>query len=136
MPPGRDEKVYIDLVTEQGENIGQIHYRLKNKDYVIKPCTLDWPNMLPMSNVPTDREKTWKITKSSISITITCNDVEVVNLVFDSVEKKQFPECVNKLAQKVMKITFTIHDTATDLYLAPPKGNISYFFSRMLYNRK
>ena len=73
----------------------------------------NWPTM---SNVPTETDKTWTIAKSSTSLTIKCNDKEVVNLVFD---KEKFPKCLEKLSKSVQMIEFKSEswgDTATDSY--------------------
>ena len=62
--------------------------------------------MLVMSKVPAAVDKTWTVTKSSTSLTITCNDVAVAHLVFDKVDKNKFPKCVTELSKKVTKIKF------------------------------
>ena len=78
-----------------------------------------------MTNVPTQTDKTWKITKSSTTLTITCNDVEVVKLVYDDVDKTTFPNCASKLSQTA-KIAFPLSvDTASDQYRQGP-GNIMF----------
>ena len=73
-----------------------------------------------MTNVPTETDKTWSITKSSTSITVMYNGAEVVK-----VNTEKFPECAKVLSQKVKQIQFSYSDTATVMYRrAPPPGDI------------
>ena len=79
-----------------------------------------------MSNVPDTVNKIWIFTKTSTSLTLTCNDVEVVSLVFDDVDKTTYPGCVTKMSQEAKKIKFLYHDKS-DKY-RPAPGNIIFNF--------
>ena len=115
--------VAVDICTEDGTKITDIRMWLGTNKYTVGSCLPAWPDHVRMSNVPNEVDRLWKITKSSTSLIITCNDVEVVKLVYDAVDKTTYPDCKTKMEQKVMKIWFSKWDSATDLYLPCP-GNI------------
>ena len=85
-----------------------LSFRPKNSiTYSITYCS----SSTYIENVPTEIDKIWKITKTSTSLIITCNDVEVVNMVYaDSTEDY----CITKMGRSVKKIYFFDTDTASD----------------------
>ena len=75
-------------------------------------------------NLPTARNKNWRITKTKTSenvrLQIHCNDVEVVNLLFsDTVCGAGGSEPWTK---DIEKIYFDNYDTASDYYKLSSKG--------------
>ena len=116
------------MYTEQGGYVTALAWKFSGYKYLIYRCTPGSPNYYNMSNVPTDINKTWTITKTSTTLIIKCNDVEIVNFVFDSANQDYFPECVKYLSQSIQKIKLHSVDTATDYYRADP-GNIFTFVS-------
>ena len=76
-----------DQRIEQDEFVTVILWRFMgacSNKYCIRYC----------SPVPIATDKTWTITKSSTSLSIICNDVEVVNLMFDDADKNTYSYCV------------------------------------------
>eukprot|EP00116_Pleurobrachia_bachei_P005712 sb/3465974/ len=66
---------------------------------------------------PVEVDKIWTITKTKSALTITCNNVEVLNYVFaDSSDTDS--DCVAKWGGDVDKIMITSSDTASDFYRA------------------
>ena len=99
--------IYLKLFPEKGSLITDISLNWDKKKYRLGSCTPGKPDpWLDLLNVPTDTVKTWIITKTSTSLTITCNDVEVVKLVYDDVDKNTFPDCISKMGISVKRILF------------------------------
>ena len=73
---GSNDWEQIDLYNEQDEWIAFIWWSFRDYPYHIQYCTPDSPSRLLMPSVPSQTDKTWKITKSSTSLTIKCNYVE------------------------------------------------------------
>ena len=69
----------------------------KDYSYFLSHCTSNTASRRPkLSNVPHGRDKIWTFTKSSTSLTISCNDIEVAKLVFEEVDKTKYRQCVNR----------------------------------------
>ena len=80
--------------------------------YTISHCTSGTKD-LPVQP-PGEVDKIWIITKTENAIIITCNDLEVLNLVFAD---SSGSSCATKWGGDVVKeIRFRTEDTASDFY--------------------
>ena len=101
------------MYDKDGTEIGAVAvYFSSTMNYHIASCTSDWTKM-PVQP-PEQVEKVWTFTKTETALTISCNDVEVLNYQFaDSSESN----CVAKLGGDVVEqIKFPSWDTASDFY--------------------
>ena len=103
----------ISFTTDTQEKLGEILI-----DFQSTLCHVCGDNWRTFSNLPSEPNKVWNITKTSTAITIECNDVVVVNAPFSNSEwcKSMWKE------NDVAYIRFKIADTATDRYIPMPKG--------------
>ena len=87
--------------------------------FYISYCT-DWTS-LPVQP-PDVLDKTWTILKTTTTLNIKCNGVEVLNYQFSDSGESQ---CVSQWGGDVVdKIKFSYpYDTASDSYRAKPTGN-------------
>ena len=113
----------IELYGEAGTFISKIEWKFVSPNYkyhiyLSTPSSIS--EYLIMQNVPTGANKIWTITKSSTSITIVCNNVEVVNLVYADADTTTFPICVSNLKQSIKKIEFP---AASSNKYRPAPGN-------------
>ena len=108
----------VHIVLHQEHDRFYIWWRFNDKKYEIGRCEGNF-----MTNVPATDDKIWTITKSPTSLTISCNDVEVVKMVAEDVDKTKSPQCVTLMSREIKKITFHEYDTASDQY-RPAPGNI------------
>ena len=122
--PGIPKKVLINLYTEERKYVYFITIRWmfdETYTYWIKDCEKK-EYMQPVSS---EADNLWKITKSSSSITISCNGIDVYIVVYQDINKILYPNCAATLSEMIITmISFDIADNATDLYLSlPDQGN-------------
>ena len=113
---GSNVQIAVLLYTVDNTYISTIQLYFSNTiEYHISDCS-SWTTL---TNVPEEQNKVWTLTKTTTSLTIHCNDVEVLNYVF-SVSSDS--DCVSKYSQDVEKIWFHSSDTASDWYRKKPTG--------------
>ena len=94
---------YIMLVVE---NIGNLRIDFRYKRFNIYPCgTYAFP-----SNLPVEINKIWTISRTKEALTILCNGVEVLNLVYIEINE----DCHSKWSKDSTKFTFGNQDDASD----------------------
>ena len=104
------EEIYLQFV-----NVGTIRIILQSKQYYITGC--GWKKF---NNLPATVNKEWTFTKTKEALTILCNGVEVVNLVY----AEQYHYCTTRWSKDVTKIYFHSHDTASVLWKPVTQGSI------------
>ena len=77
--------------------------------YQISSCYSEWQDL---NNLPEAVYKEWTISKTQETLTVLCNGVEVINLVYAEVTVEP---CSATWSKNVTKIQFTDSDTASDL---------------------
>ena len=117
---GSTDKVWIQLFTDQDDYLTDISFIFADNNYQIGYCTPGKPDQLSMSNVPTETDKIWTLSKFPKAFTVTCNDVKVFKLVFDEIGQGEFESCVTRWGKSIKKIQFGNQDTATDHYRQVP----------------
>ena len=118
--------IVLRLLTAEEDYIGYIHLFLGNPPtHFIQYCAAGWQNFTV--DLPSDQEKVWTITKTSTSITVTCNSVLVMNYVYSDISNAD--ECVAAYSNDVEKIMFKSNqDTASLEYRAKPPGTQYFLF--------
>eukprot|EP00116_Pleurobrachia_bachei_P001429 sb/3461691/ len=108
------DKIWIMMYDKEDNYITYVAVKFSSL-YKIGNCVQgDWA-YLP---VPVEVEKIWTITKTETALTITCNDVEVLNYFFTESSNSN---CVPKLGGHVVdQIEFSTSDTASDFYKTMP----------------
>ena len=110
---GSDELVTVMLYDKESNWFSTVDVKFSSSmQYRIFTCMATYID-LPVQP-PVEVEKTWKITKTETALTITCNDVEVLNYLFADSSNSN---CVPKLGGDVVEqIQFSKWDTASDFY--------------------
>ena len=98
------EFLYIHLVVE---NIGFLRIEFRYKRFSIYPSC---GNHAFPSNLPVEINKIWTISRTKEALTILCNGVEVLNLVYIEVDMN----CFRAWSKDSTKITFGSQDDASD----------------------
>ena len=120
-----DLTVYTSSATDKGEYFAYIYVKFSDVlTYRIQPCVTDLTSF--PTTPPSEQDKTWTITKSSTSIKIECNGMEVAKVVYSD-----YPEdCATAWSNDVSKIMFYPDgydsDTASDEYRQLPEGLTDY----------
>ena len=85
--------------------------------FSIRACT-DSSSKFP-TDPPVGDNKVWTISKTDSALTIECNEVELVSLIFAE------NGCADQWGQQVKQIKFSSYDEASDSYRAnaKPSGN-------------
>ena len=97
------ESPYISLMIK---NIGYLKIEFRYKRFNIYSCgTYAFP-----SNLPIEINKIWTISRTKEALTILCNGVEVLNLVYIEIDMA----CFRIWSKDSTKITFMILDDASD----------------------
>ena len=109
---GSDEHIYMWMYDKDSSFISNVRVKFSSPmQYGINYCTSSWTD-LPVQP-PVEVEKTWTITKTETALTITCNNVEVLNYLFAD----SGSNCVTRVrGGNVEKILFNSYDTASDFY--------------------
>ena len=97
------ESSYIYLMVE---NIGFLRIEFMFKRFGIHPCG----NYAFPSNLPVEVNKIWTISRTKEALTILCNGVEVLNLVYIEDDMN----CFRAWSKDSTKITFGSQDDASD----------------------
>ena len=110
--------------TSQRDYAGGVYiYFTSTPQYKIYFCTTSRTNF--QTDLPTAKEKVWRITKTrnseDIRIQIHCNEVEVVNILMSDTTCS-VSNWNSYWSRDVRKIHFTSWDTATDFYKSPETG--------------
>ena len=99
-------------------NAGTITIYIRSKQYYIPSCHDGiWSKL---NNLPAAVNKEWIFTKTKEALTILCNGVEVVNLVYAAVHNY----CKKIWSRNVTKIRFRSDDTASDFWKSVIRGII------------
>ena len=100
------------------QNADMIYIEINNKRYQIYSCNYGgWTNF---GKFPADVNKEWTFTKTKEALTILCNGVEVVNLVY----AEQYHYCTKRWSKDVTKIRFHSHDSASVRWKPVTQGSI------------
>ena len=97
------------MIHLQFEQIGTIEIDMLYQRYQISSCYSEWQDL---NNLPEAVYKEWTISKTQETLTVLCNGVEVINLVYAEVTVEP---CSATWSKNVTKIQFTDSDTASDL---------------------
>ena len=109
---GKHEVVVVEV-----KNSGLLRIDFRFKRFNIDSCGLH--------NFPTsileelDVNKEWTISKTDKALTVLCNEVEALNLVFDEVDIY----CTRAWSKDVTQIKFRNEDSATDYWKKIAGGN-------------
>eukprot|EP00116_Pleurobrachia_bachei_P007028 sb/3467290/ len=113
---GSEQRIWLNVFDKDGVYISSVSVWFKSPiQYQILYCTA-WTD-LPVQP-PADVEKIWTFTITKTALTITCNNVEVLNYLFAD---SSLSDCVTNLSSDggVEKIMFSsTSDTASDFYRA------------------
>ena len=102
----------------QGDVVGDLTITFGSEPtYSISPCTTA---EVKFSSLPEDDTKLWTIKKHENSLTIECNDVLVLQYVFDSSDDAQ---CSTNWNQDIDFIMFPSVDSATVKFRAVGTGS-------------
>ena len=128
---GSDEEVRVNFYTSGEDYTTTIGLRFSSPpQYFIQYCTSGFTN-LP-TTLPEEQEKIWTITKGLAAITINCNEVEVLNLLYTD-----YGGCVGKMEMDVEQMKFTTSDNdASDAYREAPGGRGRCIFATQLIETK
>ena len=100
------------------QNADTIDINIRYEQYQINSCNYGvWTKF---NNLPTDVNKKWTFTKTKEALTILCNGVEVVNLVY----AEQYHYCTTRWSKDVTRIRFHNADTASDYWKSVTQGKI------------
>ena len=112
--PGKHESVML-LVN----NIGTLSIEFHHRRFWVQNCgTHAFP-----SSLPAERDKQWTISKTKDVLTILCNGIEVLNLVYSDWTDSS---CSNVWKKETTSFKFRSDDTASDYYRNPSgQGKIS-----------
>ena len=121
------DKVHVSFYTAAGDIVGSVKLWFDSPTkYAISFCTPDYSPFL--SSLPSDVNKTWKITKfpgPSPRITVHCNEVEVVDIIMSD-ETCTLSSWSEQWSKEVEQIQFNpSFDTASDYYIPAP-GKLRY----------
>ena len=107
------QKIHLQMV-----DAGTITIYIQSEQYYIPSCNDGiWSKL---NNLPAAVNKDWIFTKTKEALTILCNGVEVVNLVYAEVHNY----CTKIWSRNVTKIRFMSDDTASDFWRSVIRGNI------------
>eukprot|EP00116_Pleurobrachia_bachei_P003169 sb/3463431/ len=111
---GSNEEISVEMYKTGGIIFSHVDVRFTSPmQYYMAYCS-DWTD-LPVQP-PVEVNKIWTITKTETALIITCNGVEVLNLLFAD---SSISDCVPKLGGDVVEeIAFRSGDTASDFYRA------------------
>ena len=119
---GSDDKVSVRFWGE-GSVIGDLTITFgAEPTYSISPCTAI---QMKFSSLPEDDIKFWTIKKKDNSLTLECNDVLVLEYVFESSEEAQ---CSVSWSQDVDSIMFLSVDTASVRFRGVGTGTLFKMF--------
>ena len=109
---GSDERINVDMYRDYSW-IGSVVVKFSSPmQYGISYCTTGWSD-LPVQP-PVEVYKIWTITKTETAFIISCNAVEVLNLMFAD---SSGSDCVQSWGSDVVEeIRFRNDDTASDFY--------------------
>ena len=110
-----------DYVHLQVNYVGRMRIEFRNSRFWIENCG----NHLFPSNLPTEQNKQWTISKTKEALTILCNNVEVLNLVYSSLSN--FTRC-NEWSGASTSLKFVSNDLASDYYRNPFGQGKKYSF--------
>ena len=76
------ERIELDLYSNSSGYITEVTIRVDGESwqFKIRHCTSYY---LPLTNVPTETNKTWVITATEAHLNMKCNGVEVLHFVYD-----------------------------------------------------
>ena len=107
-------RMYLDM-----QNAHTIDIDIRNEQYQIYSC--NYGGWTKFNNLPADVNKKWTFTKTKEALTILCNGVELVNLVY----AEQHNYCTTRWSKDVTRIRCYNHDTASVLWKSVTQGSIS-----------
>ena len=122
---GKYNALKVFLFTAQDKYAGSFKIAFKSSQYGLGSCHEDKTRVDFDTELPTDTDKVWKITKtigSDVRILIQCNDVQVLNATIS-----KSSTCENTLTnfeikrwrQVVQIMSFAKEDTASKFYWQP-----------------
>ena len=110
--PGKHESVVLYFI-----NVGKLSIEFLHKRFWVQNCgTPAFP-----SSLPAEGDRQWTISKTKDALTILCNGIEVLNLVYtDSTDSS----CSNVWTKESTSFKFLSNDFASDYYRNPSgQGN-------------
>ena len=116
-----DLTVYQISATSSGEYLAYIYVKFSDVlQYKVSSCVNDHTPF--PTTPPTEQDKTWTITKTSIALKIECNGIEVLEVIYSNYGEA----CVTVWSNDVAKIMFYPgYDTASDEYKESPRGEMN-----------
>ena len=123
---GSNEEVYVWFYSVEGHLAGGVSlYFSSPPQYYLHDCSKSRTNF--PTDLPSETDKVWTITKSKIQVIIYCNDKEVANVVMSDsyVMCSEISWWRDYWSRDVDKINFNSDDTASDYY-RPGTLNILY----------
>ena len=113
---------YISLKVE---NIGLLKIEFGHRRFYIYPCgRYPFP-----SNLPIESNKLWTISRTKEALTILCNGVEVLHVVYVEVDM----DCLSAWSKDSTKITFESQDDASDYIRSLSQGK--FYLSASVSNK-
>ena len=116
---GTGEKVKVVFYTAEKEDLsGSIRLDIVDPPkYFIGSCSTEYT---PFSeDLPAEETKVWTITETLTTVTITCNEVELVTYTFSDSSKSS--NCFEKWSRDTKMMQFVLNlDTASDEFRAKP----------------
>ena len=107
-----------DFVNLLVMSLGKIRIDFKHKRFSIDSC-----GSYGFVNLPEDLNKEWTISKTKEALTILCNGVEVLNLVYDEVDIY----CTRLWSKATSQIRFMNDDSASDNWRPLLEGKITNY---------
>ena len=99
------------------ENIGKITIEFLHRRFSADLCGY---RSFP-ANLPVETIKIWTISRTKEALTILCNGVEVLNLVYAEYDKY----CARNWSKSTTKILFLVDDLSSDYMKTLSPGNIN-----------
>jgi len=113
---GSEEEISVRSYTADNEYSGAIWLKFTDPpEYFIKRCFEISASF--SVDLPAEQTKIWTITKTAITVKISCNEVEVLTYIFSDSSRSA---CVTYWSSDTVKILFGSTDTASDEFRALP----------------
>ena len=113
---GSGDRLWVQFFVEAGNGIGGVAIKFTDPpQYSIGYCTAWTTFIMPEGEV----NKTWTITKTDVSIALSCDDQEIIYLLLSD---STLADCESRWSQDAANILFNTQDTASEMYRAQPTG--------------
>ena len=111
---GSEDRLWVKFYVVEGTGIGGVDIKFTDPpQYAIGYCT-GWTTFTMPEG---EGDKIWTITKTNISISLSCNYEEIIYLLLSN---STHDECECRWSQNATKILFNSLDTASQMYRPQP----------------